>query len=85
MAKQIEPSLLRLCERITRKYSPNVIQEHLAVVYEEYTLVSKTEPEAEFWLKCAKSSNNLGGGMLKWIHSMIDELETGEEEETEGG
>lgn len=87
MSKKIsqEKRIQRILKRLTRKVSPGIIQEQLSNIYEEYTIVSNTEPEAEFWMKCAKASRNLSNGMTKWIHSMIDELETGEEEGTEGG
>lgn len=71
--------LANIIKRLTRKFSPDEIQAELAMAYETNSLVSTTEPEAEFWLKCARASNNLSSGMNKWGHDMIEEVEEGEE------
>jgi hypothetical protein len=79
---KFDKSLLR---DIVSRHSPSEIQGELAKVYEEYANISRTEAEIEFWSKCARASKNLSSGMLKWMHAMMDELETGEPDETEGG
>ena len=65
--------------RLTRKYSPDVIQAELARVYEEYSVASQSEDEVEFWLKCSRASYNLSSGMNKWAHEMIEDMEEDEE------
>lgn len=72
--------LERIVIRLTRKFSPDDVQAALAKVYEEYSIASMTEPEVEFWLKCARASRNLSSGMNKWFHDAMEELEEGEEE-----
>lgn len=86
MAKKTSAQKLdSIVRRLTRKFSPDVIQASLAGWYEDYAAVSQTDAEIEFWLKCSKASRNLSSGMNKWAHDMLDELEEGEEPETEGG
>lgn len=77
--------LKKLIDEITRTNAPGVIQEALAVVYAKFSRLSTTEAENDFWFKCARASQNLASGMNKWAGDMIDELEEGEESDTEGG
>ena len=72
-AEQLE-KLRRIVVRITRKFSPDVIQEQLANTYDEYGAAGESEGEVEFWLKCGRASHNLSGGMNKWAHEMVEEM-----------
>ena len=82
MAKKTSAQKLdSIVRRLTRKFSPDVIQGALAGWYEDYAAVSKTDAEIEFWLKCSKASKNLSSGMNKWAHEMVEDLEELEEEE----
>jgi hypothetical protein len=82
MAKKTSAQKLKsIIVRLTRKFSPDVVQLELSKVYEEYSIASQTEQEIEFWFKCARASKNLSGGMNKWAHDMIEDLE---EDEVEG-
>ncbi len=81
MAKKTpEQKLANIVIRLTRKFSPDVIQVALAKTYEEYAAASDGAEE-EFWEKCARASFNLGSGMNKWAHDMIEALEEGDYEE----
>lgn len=80
-----QKQLASIVRRLTRKFAPGVIQTALAKQYEDLASISKTEAEEEFWFKCQRASQNLASGMNKWAGDMLDELEEGEEPETEGG
>ena len=71
--------LVSIVVRLTRKFSPDVIQGELARIYEEYSVAGDSEAEVEFWLKCSRASHNLSSGMNKWAHEMIEDMEEGEE------
>ena len=71
--------LVSVVVRLTRKFSPDVIQGELARIYEEYSVAGTSEPEVEFWLKCSRASHNLSSGMNKWAHEMIEDIEEGDE------
>ena len=71
--------LVSVVVRLTRKFSPDVIQGELARIYEEYSVAGESEPEVEFWLKCSRASHNLSSGMNKWAHEMIEDIEEGDE------
>ena len=80
MARKTESQkLTSIIDRLTRKFNPDVIQVELARTYEQYSAEVETEEEVEFWLKCSKASFNLGSGMDKWVHEMIEDIEEGEE------
>ena len=80
MARKTESQkLASIVVRLTRKFSPDVIQRELARIYEEYSTMGESEPEVEFWLKCSRASHNLSSGMNKWAHEMIEDMEEGEE------
>lgn len=82
MAKKTpEQKLERIVIRLTRKFSPDVIQVALGKAYDEYAAASDSEVIEEFWHKCARASMNLGSGMNKWAHDMIEDLEEEGEEE----
>lgn len=78
--KSKEQRLASIVNRLTRKFSPDMIQAELARVYEEYSIASTTEPEVEFWFKCARASRNLSSGMNKWGHDMVEDLAEDQEE-----
>jgi hypothetical protein len=71
--------LANIVKRLTRKFSPDEIQAELGLAYETNSIVSTTEPELEFWLKCSKASFNLSSGMNKWGHEMWEEINEGDE------
>lgn len=73
----------RLGELVSR-HSPGKIQKELSRIYEDLSGLAKTEPEAEFWFKCARASRNLSSGMDKWAVAMVDALE-GDVDDSEGG
>lgn len=77
--------LASIVRRLTRKFAPSTIQKALARQYEDLAAASSSEAEYEFWYKCQRASMNLSSGMTKWAGDMLDELEEGEEPETEGG
>ena len=72
-AEELE-KLRRIMVRLTRKYSPDVIQGQLANVYDEYSVAGESEAEVEFWLKCHRASANLADGMNKWAHEMVEDM-----------
>ena len=79
MAKNTPTQLASIVERLTQKFSPDVIQNELAQVYDKYSTMGDSEPEVEFWLKCGQASHNLSSGMNKWAHEMIEDIEEGDE------
>jgi hypothetical protein len=77
--------LQSIMNRLSRNFRPDEILHELSVVYEEYAIVSPTEAEAAFWLKCGRATGNLASGMDKWLDEMVEEQEEEEEEEEEEG
>jgi hypothetical protein len=84
MAKR-EKDIQKTLVGLLRKYSPGMVVEELGLICEEYSFSSRIEPEIEFWFKCSRACKNLSSGMTKWIHNMIEEIESGEHDDSEGG
>lgn len=82
--KSQDEKLVSIIRRLTRKFAPGVIQEALGDEYERLSGYAR-DPEYMFWEKCQRASHNLASGMNKWAQQLLDELEEGEESETEGG
>jgi len=73
MAKQQE--LQRIIGRLAKTYKPDDILHELSMLYEEYSIGSKSEAEVEFWLKCSRATGNLSSGTEKWWGEMLEEQE----------
>jgi len=61
--------------KLAKKYKPDDILHELSMTYEEYSLMSKSEAEIEFWLKCSRATANLSSGTEKWFEEMREEQE----------
>ena len=79
MAKRIQQTkLYRIITRLTRKFKPDDILHEMSVLYEEYSIGSKIEAEAEFWLKCSRAAGNLSSGTEKWLDEAKQEILEGD-------
>lgn len=72
--KTQQEKLYRIVARLTRKFQPDDILHEMSVLYEEYSVGSKTEAEMEFWLKCSRATGNLSSGTEKWFDEAQEDL-----------
>lgn len=80
--KKSQQQLQNIIGKINRIYRPDEILHELSVLYEEYSIASKSEAEVDFWLKCSRATGNLSSGTDKWFYEMAEDLEEEKENDT---